>query len=413
MIKKLGGEYELKDAEIKTSSLEARKIFFKLIWEMKPDVVIDLLKPFNFEAISSDQDEPSKIFTKLFLLHTKHHYYYAIDLTKLGLSPNVRDTPLFSYFDFIFRNQTEFDGLKRKHEERWQNLTSEQTSSLAVNSALKEFIPDWKTLQLKNNSERLCEILTKWSEKWNLKEEWCLDFALACLRKTKIDCIDRILIPENYLETNDNSPSLKQFTQYWQKGKAWEQVLYDDEISGHSNSENYLQSPKFDYFSYDWKQDVANETKEIFSVNGLYNPFTTTSESFRKYIEEQFLRNFFTYCQRYSSDNLKALIQKLENFDNSLEAYISRNESKAKKIANKTIYKRDGDKHFRWLIDFQIPSEKTYKKIAEENQVEGKTLREGIQSVSEILLLNLRKSMKSGRPKGTTEYKKRRNYQYW
>ncbi len=45
MVKKFGGEYELKDVEIKTSTIEARKLFLELIWEIKPDVVIDLINP--------------------------------------------------------------------------------------------------------------------------------------------------------------------------------------------------------------------------------------------------------------------------------------------------------------------------------------------------------------------------------
>ncbi len=94
-----GGEYELKDVEIKTSTIEAQKLFLELIWEMKPDVVIDLIRLFNFESIPTQwQNEPKSLdaCTKLFLFHTQYHHCYSIDLTQIGFKPDVRNTPFLA-----------------------------------------------------------------------------------------------------------------------------------------------------------------------------------------------------------------------------------------------------------------------------------------------------------------------------
>lgn len=54
MTLRLGGEFELKDVDIKTSTIEARKLFLELIWEMTPETVVDLVRLFNIESIPTD-----------------------------------------------------------------------------------------------------------------------------------------------------------------------------------------------------------------------------------------------------------------------------------------------------------------------------------------------------------------------
>ena len=54
MAMKFGGEYELKDVEVLNSTLEARRLFWGLVFDMKFDVVNDLTNPvcnFNLSKV--------------------------------------------------------------------------------------------------------------------------------------------------------------------------------------------------------------------------------------------------------------------------------------------------------------------------------------------------------------------------
>jgi hypothetical protein len=281
MVKKFGGEYELKDVDIRTSTIEAQKLFLELLWEMKPDVVFDLTRLFNFDSMPVDwQDKPDQIdfATKLFLFHTQYESAYKNDLTKFGFKSDVRDTPVLAYFDFIHKNRPEFNKLLEKSEENWKQLTSEPGTPLIISWALQELIPDWKTLQLRNDSEWLCRTLIQWAKRWNLNNDWCLDFALECLKNSKIRLFDTFRIPENYLETK-TFDLLRSFYLFRQLGSAWSWALWDARWKYHKDNSILTTIPDYPSFEYKWKQIAENEVEEFFTIAGTYNPFTMSKES--------------------------------------------------------------------------------------------------------------------------------------
>ncbi|MDQ3129955.1 MAG: hypothetical protein M3Q99_04235, partial [Acidobacteriota bacterium] len=224
---KLGGEYELKNAEIKTSKIEARKLFLELICKFKSDVVIDLMRLFNSDSIPvefSNQIESNEICMKIFLLHTQYHSCYSIDLSKFGFKTDVRNTPFLAYFDFVLKNQLELDDLVKKGEIHWKGITNTPDKRLIENWALEQLIPNWNTLKLRNDSAWLCKTLTEWSEKWNLTADWCLDFALECLRVCKVELIGEFQLPENYLSVNAFG-LLRNYHNFWKGCFAWKKAL--------------------------------------------------------------------------------------------------------------------------------------------------------------------------------------------
>jgi hypothetical protein len=373
MAKKFGGEYESKDVENKTSTLEARKLFLELVLKRKRDVVLDLTKLFDFESIPVEwQKSPEKIdfCTKLFLSHSESHNLYSYDISEFGFNSNVRNTLLLAYFDFIFKKQTEFRELLAEKEKELKDSKSNFKPELIVKLALTEMVPDWKSLQATSGSRILCESLIKWSEKWNLMDDWCLDFALNCLRNCKVYCTDKLNISKNYVETDDLLSAL-QFNSFWQSGKAWSLSLIDMIWGRTEDFGTWGNSKDFNLFEYIWKQDTENGKKEIFKITEHYNPFVSTADKFRRRLEEQFWEKFFNYYSNHRGAfilKMKSLTQELENFQNRVEIYMSRNEDKVKPFANKSITKRDNeDKHFKWLVDYQIPPVKDYKDLAEKN----------------------------------------------
>jgi hypothetical protein len=96
-------------------------------------------------------------------------------------------------------------------------------------------------------------------------------------------------------------------------------------------------------------------------------------DNFRKRVEEQFFRQFFHHYQ-YSWTSLVGkipeLMGRLRAFRKSVEEYISSCEKALKPFTIKTVEKRAGDMHFRWLVEYLIPPTKSQTSIAREYSVE-------------------------------------------
>lgn len=158
--------------------------------------------------------------------------------------------------------------------------------------------------------------------------------------------------------------------------------------------------PDFPYFEYFWTHEVKNKPKKIFKISERYDPFSWTEDSFRKRIEGQFLENLFLNFHHWRSyaGKMKSLTEKIEHFQKHIDMYISNHNRKAAEIGGiKTVRKRDGDKHFRWLIDYQIPEVKTFEEIGNKSFADRKAISRDVRGVAKILDLTLRKSTR-GRP---------------
>lgn len=412
MTLKLGGEFELKDVDIKTSTIETRKLFLELIWEMTPEAVVDLVRLFNIESIPEDWREVPKqidFSAKFFLLHTQRNYLYSVDLTEFGFKSDVRQTPVLAYFDFIFKNQAEFDELLEKSESYWKEFTPDYYTDLITRTAIEELIPNWQTLQSKKGSEWLCSELSQWAKKWNLKDDWCLDFALDCLKNFKIKLIDKYQLPDNYLQT-DNLYSLWELNKFWHNGKAWAFSLRDYDEQDVWDYFFINKIPNYPSLQYIWKEN----TKEIFKVEDKYNPLRAFPAEFLERVEQQFWSKFFEYFsgRQYSFvGNTKLLTDELKKFQNRVRTHISKAEAKMKPFAQRTVSKRSGDRHFRWLVEYQV-LDKSYNTLAKEQCVDRRAIMDGIKDVSKIVGLTLRESTKHGRKQGAkdlVERQKRRS----
>lgn len=450
MAMKFGGDYELKNVDIKTSTLEARKLFLNLIWEMKPKAVLDLTRLFNIDSHPDEwlkkpfgwQEDNYEIryAKRLFLLHTKEPNRYSFDLTRLGIKSNARQTPVLAYFDFLFKNQAELDKLTIESEKKWNLFTHNPKQKLITARALEMLIPDLKTLQLKEGSEWLCENLIGWAKKWNLKDDWCLDFALSCLHIFKTELIDELRLREDYLENGKNL-SLRELNKFCRDGAAWKTAI---SLLSHNNVDNHLivpskyshnqeiegklltipsKYPNYPMFKYVWEEETNRETKEIFEITNYFNPFAGRKEKFRKDIEKDFWRTFFEHFQEDKTDftgangnnwkvclgepkwtkfmgNPKKIVEEHKKLHKCIDEYILRIKKTIKRDAVKTFEKREGDKHFRWLIEYQIPKVKTFEEIANKEFVDRKAVSRDIRGVAKILILKLHLPSR-GRPKKT------------
>ncbi len=415
---KLGGQLELKDLEVKTSTKEARIIFLELIPELMPEVVFDLTRLFNLESLPKDWlDSPLdwlgdnaeiRFAKRFFLLHTKQPNLYSSDLSSWKIKPDVRNTPLLAYFDFLFKNQAELDKFLIESEKNWKGYTPNPQQELITERALEYLIPDWKTLQTKVGSEWLCAELKKWAMKWNLNDDWCMDFALHCLKNFKTGMIDKLRFPKDFLE-NDNVMYLWEFNNYVNNGKAWNDAIFFLQFS---NTENHFfipqQFPNFPLFRYVWLQQSEKQVEEVFTIEGKYNPLVDQDQNFREKMEWLFWRNFFEYFQFKWSvfvSNHTKVIGELKEFHGLLETYISNVKKEIKPYTVETVSKRSGDKHFRWLVEYQIAG-KSYNKLTQKVGLDRKAITQGIKDTSQILGLILRDSTPGGRIEGAKDLTK-------
>jgi hypothetical protein len=90
---------------------------------------------------------------------------------------------------------------------------------------------------------------------------------------------------------------------------------------------------------------------------------------------------------------------KLTEYCNDIEKLLPKN-------WKKTPQKYSENKHFEWLVDFQVVPYKNYMEISKENNnVDLKTIREAVKKLAEMVGISLRVP-KTGRPKGSKDSEK-------
>lgn len=91
------------------------------------------------------------------------------------------------------------------------------------------------------------------------------------------------------------------------------------------------------------------------------------------------------------------------HFTEKLKTYCSEVEKRHKESGEyrDSRRKHSGNRHFEWLVDYQIFLRKSYSAIKKENKADLKTVREGIKTTAELIGLTLARPIRSGRPKGS------------
>ncbi|HEX9928937.1 MAG TPA: hypothetical protein VGB02_10425 [Pyrinomonadaceae bacterium] len=90
------------------------------------------------------------------------------------------------------------------------------------------------------------------------------------------------------------------------------------------------------------------------------------------------------------------------HFEAELTKYCNDIEKFLPKEWVRTPMKYSDDKHFEWLVDFQVEPVRGYTEIARENNIKArKTVREAVEELARQISISLRQSKRTGRPKGT------------
>lgn len=406
---RLGGEMQLIDSNPSSPALEARKLFLRLIRDTKLQVVWDLTRLFRAESIPESWKSDEKRLesaVKIFLLHTKNKDSFDMDLMACGFKPNVRSTPTLALFDYIFRNQNAYNKAYRKNSKKLGNPNSFGHSEVAAALALRDLIPDWQTLKAKKDSEWFCTELSEWGRRWNLSDDWCMNFALDCIRNFKTEFSDKLRLPDNYLTENSGFMDRWEYERFIKFGKPWVSALFH---FGNERYEDYFftsEITNYPSFNFTWKESGDREGTEAFSIQGWYNPLVMYADEFTAKMEEQFLRHFFQHYQYKWTGfigNIPFWINRLQIFKERIEFHISACHRALEPYAKKTQVKRSGDLHIQWLLQSTIPPIKSYSRIADENSVKVSSVSDAVSEVSTLIGLTLPKRMSGGRPKGSKD----------
>ena len=174
------GEYEAIDVKIRNSTREARRIFFGVLLEQDKSWLLELLAFFNGEMLPQQLFEPTAIHETADCLITQ---LFTENFYRQKTLPEHFDTPLNHYYQYLSgkEDQTiEIENEIKKEREIVQNISPLNPQKLRK-KALEQFASSWEIMKSQPDAAFLCESLKLWSEKWNLTDEWFLDFALKML----------------------------------------------------------------------------------------------------------------------------------------------------------------------------------------------------------------------------------------
>jgi hypothetical protein len=414
---RFGAEFELIDSEAKRSAYEARKEFFDILIRRKPQVFSELLDLFSLNSVPEEFQNhyPSLDYlTRVFRRDIEKSILLKIPWIDAGFSPDIAETPLVYYFDYLSRKKTKFERLFLQVEKEWNKYEPYETEEHIKREALKLLIPDWKTLLSDTEAKELCSRLTIWAKKYNIFEDWILNFALLILRKAKIS-IDSI--PVEDIETTRNQYYLSYFHYEYFKDSTLRKAL-GSYVWGELNPDpfNFSKEPsdtlKFEFNRFDLE------------INDRWFPLVTTQQEFVKRVQNEFFKQRFQQFELDLSESgdfesFAKTIEKTNDINKQfaldLKEYCLKVRKQQPPEATKTPEIRTGSKYFHWLVDFQVnhPDETTYESIAKENSTDSKTVRYGIKNAAKIIDLKLRPAKRTGRPKGIIETKERGNYLDW
>ncbi len=249
--------------------------------------------------------------------------------------------------------------------------------------AIEGIIPDWQSLQQRDDANSLQDAVENWAQDHNLTADWCLDHALNFLRLlgsehrelafrfTNADILLRDLIIRAWHSAAVNRHIHAMWTQY----PIVEALLPHDVV----------------LFTFEYGRLRLE----------VLGPWTKSRPSFKKEVE----RSFISMGGPSISGARKAL-------ENKLAEYLEKVDRVSKELGlEEPPVRWKADDHFRWLTRYQVPPCMKYREIAKEIGKDDKTVSAGIQNVASRLGLTLRSSEQDkhpGRTKGVKETAPRR-----
>ncbi len=408
---KLGNcELEPMGSTVSASTLNARVIFMELVGNINRDTVADLLRICNFNEFPIEwrMAENKQLGINVFLFQLKNPELLDLDLSDIGFSSSLRDTPIVHFCRFLRENGAILNDQVAKSREEGATQSPNPEEHLIQRTALDRLVPNWAKLEEYDNSEDLRRSLLAWADNSHLKDEWCLDFAINALKAFKFECID-----QNQLDRKQLLDATLVWMYEWHISdwtwKAWSEAIYE------FNHERFqalfralVSQPESKRFTYKWRGAVAKD-KPPFEIDDYFAPYTMTETDLVERVERKFWETFFLCFGKWPGElvgQTEKVLDNIKRFRVKLQEYTKECIERQKGFGTPVVKKSTGDKHFRWLAEYQL-SGSGYQSIASREGVARSTVIDGVKDASRIVGLTLRKPKKTGRPRGVRELHKR------
>jgi hypothetical protein len=298
--------------------------------------------------------------------HARALFLELIPSLKQEVVPDLFTIAYQPFLELLANNQDEFNSIKNSLESDLlghPNFTPETIMDLAV----ERFIPNWQTLQSREDAASLCGKLREWSSTWNLTNDWCLDYAFKTLQKGYLMSLNYIWL-DNYDAWRDANTELRL-----------------ESFCMHAVSNEEIEEKGLFEFKFHFEE--IN-----FSVTG---PFNKSTSEFKQEVNDKFkaaggksIRGASTALKLKMGEYLEKISAVMED-QNLTEPPI-----------------RWAINHFKWLICFQIPpNRRTISELSRDFSKDRKTIREGINDVANLIVLDLKPmpkeiwKVRAGRPK--------------
>jgi len=405
---KLGdAEFEPRNMKISTSTLEARQIFLRLIVQMSRETVDDLVRPFNKEDLPVDLKQNQEMIqsvSNFFLLHITEPKMFNSGHENLAFGANIRNTPILDYSRYLQTNETKYNRLLGRKRKDLDGMAASATETPNLRTARRRMIPGWSTLLEDADAGQLRESILKWANKWNLTDEWCLDFALSVLSVFKLQYVDRYRLDEQV----GRDPSFYWHYEWPVADWAWKSWLESVHIIDLQNFDNKIaalnEMPDVGGLVFRWREDDDKDS-DTFEVNDYFAPHSCTEREFMERVELEFWRQFLLRFGAVPEDlvgHTKHVLNEIQRFRLELENCVSRCKRKLMPFSRPTVKKDSGESHFRWLIEYQVKG-RSFHKLAELVQRDRKSVSAAVKEASGIVGLSLRQAPKAGRRPGIKE----------
>lgn len=214
-------------------------------------------------------------------------------------------------------------------------LTPREFESIAVRGIIKDK-QVWTKL---DGSKETDSILQDWGERWNLTGEWCLECA-------------RIALCNFVYDRRVRSLSYEQM-----KRSAWlwtvKNLRTTGIVKGSSQEYEAQQSHPFleSEFNFEYREFVFNFPNCFSGIKSIEE------------WEEQVFETFEKKVTDYKFDKAKEQFQMQAAFLKAVDSHIKEVRTKAKKLGYKISSTKE-QKHFEWLVRYQIPPIESYADIA-------------------------------------------------
>ena len=333
----LGGEYEQINVEIPNSTFEARILFLKLVGKERPNAASNLLRIFNTEYLPLETKQLADMlsdsltgFFTLNLIQMLFDFFTLVlfgrrnldEVSSFGINPQIVHAPLIFYLDYLYKKRDELNRIKEEVKQKslaiYPNspINDKDAGQASVEKLLK-----WSNLQKDNEAKDLRASLLKWANKFNLSDEWCLDFALNVLKNYKIYIIDSCIY-------TDISQSDKFITSTFQWNRVtpseiWARTVQSD--TWWDRNPFYKSHPGQPKFQFKWRDDL---------IEGIWYPQSQPGY-FTEQIEKVFWKKVLLAMPSDKTvvGQMRSFSKVLLNLNDQIEKYVKEAKGFYEKLA--------------------------------------------------------------------------------